>query len=146
MDSFGVSETGVRTNLGRHCSYCPSFAEASPYAPWCLNIYQHQLIGLRDKLHKSHISWENPWFPIDFSLSQPIDNICPNKITKFCKYTSTVEQGPGQTWQVPRVPVHPWSAPWGRRPRWRFSVNAFHEPWDFPGGKDTKTGWWFYSD
>ena len=24
---------------------------------------------------KSHISWENPWFTVDFPLSQPIDSI-----------------------------------------------------------------------
>ena len=34
----------------------------------------YQLIGLREKLQeKSHISWENRWFPIDFPLHQPIE-------------------------------------------------------------------------
>ena len=91
------------------------------------------MIGLRETFHKSHISWENLWFPLDFSLSQPIDNICPNKIT--------MEQGPAQTWQVPRVPVHPWSAPWGRRPRKRGELGErVSRALGSPGQKDTKTG------
>ena len=33
-----------------------------------------QLIGLREKnTGKSHISWENLWFPVEFPLSQLIE-------------------------------------------------------------------------
>ena len=36
--------------------------------------YTYQLIGLREKnTGKSHLLWENLWFPVDFPLSQPID-------------------------------------------------------------------------
>ena len=39
-----------------------------------LNKNLNHLVGLRKKIRgKSHISWENLWFPVDFPLSQPID-------------------------------------------------------------------------
>ena len=36
-------------------------------------LQSYQLIGFGKKTGKSHISWENLWFSVDFPLSQAID-------------------------------------------------------------------------
>ena len=39
------------------------------------NDHPQNMAWFKEKLYtgKSHISWENLWFPVDFPLSQPID-------------------------------------------------------------------------
>ena len=41
------------------------------------------MIGLRDKLQENHISWENLWVPVDFPLSQPIEQLFAGLRTGF---------------------------------------------------------------